>query len=163
MRVSLAPRLLLTILSTAPFAAAGHAQSGPVAKQASIMGGVGNSFGGMGGALEFFPQPGRLALLAGVGYFPSSSGVGAAFAGGMRVYTRGSRHQAYVEGGVAPLALSRGPFGDHLRYGPAFSLGYRYTGSGGFSVLLAGGAGWAPSLQATEPVLNLGFGYSWRR
>jgi hypothetical protein len=126
------------------------------------MGGVGNSFGGMGGALEFFPQSGRLALLAGVGYFPSSSGVGAAFAGGVRVYTRGPRHQAYVEGGVAPLALSRGPFEDHLRYGPAFSLGYRYTGSGGFSVLLAGGAGWAPSIEAIEPVLNLGLGYTWR-
>jgi hypothetical protein len=49
------------------------------------------------------------------------------------------------------------------QYGPGFSLGYRYTGSDGFTFTAGGGVGDVPGPYGTEVLILLGAGYTWHR
>ncbi|MBA3260295.1 MAG: hypothetical protein H0T68_12630 [Gemmatimonadales bacterium] len=65
--------------------------------------GLGNTFGGIGGTLEYFLVPSRISMVAGLGQLP---GAGTTGGGGLRAYSAGDRHRLFVEAAVAPLAVS---------------------------------------------------------
>jgi hypothetical protein len=48
-------------------------------------------------------------------------------------------------------------------YGPGISLGYRYTGSDGFTFGAALGVGEGSADAGAEPIILLGIGYTWQR
>jgi hypothetical protein len=158
---AIATVVLAAMLAGAP-AYAQDAAPPASTRSVSGMAGLGNSFGGLGGILEYFVADSRLSVVAGLGSVP---GAGVAGAGGLRVQTTGAQHRLYLEAAVAPLALSDAiGFTDaQTWYGPALSAGYSYAGRAGFSVLVGGGVGWAPAIETFEPVLNVGLGYTWRR
>ena len=161
MRSSVVVTILLASASAVlPVAAQDSPALAYTGRRVTGMLGLGNTFGGFGGTLEYFLSQGRASVFIGLGALP---GAGVTAAGGMRVHTGGTQHRLFLEAAVSPLAVSVGPYDDRTRYGPAISVGYNYATLGGFSLLIGGGAGWAPAIDAMEPVLNLGFGYTWRR
>jgi opacity protein-like surface antigen len=125
----------------------------------TVMAGLGNTFAGLGGTVEYrFSRETSVVGGLGVGL---ANGVDAA--GGLRLFTPGVRHRAFLEAVFAPMAVSTGPFDDKVYYGPGLSAGYGYTSGGGFSALIGIGAGWATTVETVELVVNVGLGYTWRR
>ncbi len=87
-------------LQTAPPAATVVAPSPP---RATLLGGLGNSLGWFGIQGEAYFVTGRLSTFAGLGYTPDLEGndpTGLTGAAGVRGYTGGVRHRAFVELGV---------------------------------------------------------------
>ena len=123
----------------------------------TVMAGLGNTFAGFGGTVEYWFSP-QASVVGGLGT-GLDTGVEAAL--GLRLFTPGPRHRAFLEAVYAPMAVSLGPMDGKARYGPGLSVGYGYTSRGGFSGLIGIGAGYAD--EAVELVGNLGFGYTWRR
>lgn len=134
---------------------------------AALTAGLGNTLGGLGAGVERYLARSRVSLSAGLGYWPTGSlcdrGTfsGAAAARGFI----GSRHRGFLELSYSLLAISCTFTGDIIdrHYGPGLSLGYRYTGSDGFTFTAAGGVGDVPGEFGTEPLILLGLGYTWHR
>jgi hypothetical protein len=153
--------LLATLSSAAPVSAQDSSEPLPPRRVGGMVG-AGNTFGGLGGSLEWFAARSRISIVAGFG---ATRGAGVAAAGGLRGHTGGARHRLFVEAAVVALALSdaAGLSDSHPWYGPALSVGYSYTSKGGLAFLAGAGAGRAVSISETWPVLNVGLGYTWRR
>ena len=101
----------------------------PGAHRLTVMAGLGNTFAGFGGTVEYwFPR--QASVVAGLGT-GLDTGVEAAL--GLRLFT-GQRHRLFLEAVYAPIAVSdRSRRARRARYGPGMTVGYGYTSDGGFS------------------------------
>jgi hypothetical protein len=125
----------------------------------TVMAGLGNTFGGLGGTVEYrFSR--QTSVVGGLG---SGLRDGVEAAAGLRLFTPGVRHRAFLEAVYAPMAVSLGFADEKVYYGPGLTAGYGYTAASGFSALIGFGAGWAHAIRSWELVGNLGVGYTWRR
>lgn len=83
--------------------------------------------------------------------------------------TAGARHRAFAELSASLIAIGYRDLGfgryESVRrhYGPGLAAGYHYTAAGGFTVLVAAGAGWAVGPDRIEPILTLGAGHTFPR
>ena len=167
--------LLLLALSLASAAAAQQSADPfiqPAPRALTVTAGFGNAMGWFGAQGEHYVRAERLGLFAGVGYLPAvdtGDPSGLTFAAGVRAYTKGQKHRAFLEASISQIAVETAPcYGDCLRaYGPGAQLGYQFVGSGGFSILASAGVGYAPTIpdgrSKVGTLLGLGFGYTWRR
>jgi hypothetical protein len=160
--------VILLLLGGAPVM--GQEAGGP-RRVATVTAGLGNTMGWLGLQGERYFADDRLSAFLGLGYTPSiDSGdpSGATFALGLRGYTAGVKHR-----GVLALSLSQlfvesggGEAGRRL-YGPGLEAGYQFASRGGFTVMLGAGVGYAPGVpegeSAVGSMIELGFGYTWRR
>ena len=151
----------LTVLCSLPALAQDAALVDYSLRHHTILGGLGNMFGGIGGSVEVYPFHKRVGLVVGGGFMPTSN-ENVAAAGGVRFYTGGSFHRLFFEGSFAPVAIGVGPYSSTTHYGLGVALGYSYTSRGGFTLLASGGLGRAASVDATEELVSLGVGYTWR-
>jgi hypothetical protein len=133
----------------------------------ALTGGLGNVLGGLGAGAEYYLAGSRISVAGSLGYWPGESPCDRGSLSGaaaMRGFV-GSRHRGFLELSYSLLAISctfaGGDFERH--YGPGLSLGYRYTGSDGFTFTAAGGVGDVPGEFGTEPIILLGLGYTWKR
>ena len=166
--------LLLAALAGAALVSSLPAQDLPAPPKATLMAGVGNSLGwfGMGGEL-FVGDARRVSVAGGLGYAIGDSEFDGTVAGAvaLRGFTRGVKHRGFLEASVSLLAMELTTpdlvtFDQRNAYGPALVAGYRFTSRGGFTFMASGGLGYAPSLEVEDqavPVVNIGFGYTWRR
>ena len=135
------------------------------ARHASVTGGVGNSYAGLGASVEAFLVRSRVSAFGTLGYVPrvnDTDGRTAAGAG-MRAYSGGVRHRVYLEGAFAPLIADERLASAPIPYGPALAVGYSYTAASGFTLTLSRGIGWAGSRHRLVAVGNFGLGYTWHR
>lgn len=132
--------------------------------------GVGNAYGWFGGQVERYIARGRASIFGGLGYTPASDPgdpSGLTVAGGVRGYTRGDRHRAFLEASVSQIEVELWE-GGRRRYGPGLQVGYQYTARRGFTAMASVGVGHAvgqtdallPSSAAV--LLGMGVGYTWR-
>jgi hypothetical protein len=133
----------------------------------ALTGGLGNVLGGLGAGVEYYLARSRVSAAVGMGYWPAESLCDQgtlAGAAAMRGFI-GGRHRGFLEVSYSLLQISCPLVGDDLdrHYGPGLSVGYRYTGSDGFTFTAAGGVGDVPDDFGTEVILLLGLGYSWQR
>ncbi len=143
----------------------------PAPRRVSLTAGGGNVYGGLGVSIERHLAAERLSVAVAVGGLPETDeGPGSlAAAAAVRVFTSGSGHRAFAELSVALIALSYTDLGFgrfenvERHYGPGLSAGYHYTAKGGFTVLVAAGAGWEIGRGRIGPIGLLGLGHTWRR
>lgn len=183
MRHALIPLLLSALFPllasgqlTAPPTATAVAPSPP---RATLLGGLGNSLGWFGIQGEAYFVTGRLSTFAGLGYTPDLEGndpTGLTGAVGVRGYTGGVRHRAFAEFGVSQVAVEvdlapqqNGSIGETGRrlYGPGLQVGYQYMALRGFTAMVSTGVGYIladPPMFTSrwQPLVGLGFGYTWR-
>jgi len=164
------PRLIalvvLLLLGSAPLIA----QEVPE-RVATVTAGIGNNMGWLGLQGERYFAHERLSAFLGLGYTPSiDSGdpAGPTFALGLRGYTTGVKHRGFLALGVSQLFVESGVGEDGSRlYGPGLEAGYQFASRGGFTVVLGAGVGYAPGMpegeSAAGSMIELGFGYTWRR
>jgi hypothetical protein len=140
----------------------------------SLLFGVGNALGWLGGQGEKYFHGDRVSVFFGLGYTISTeegcpSGVTAA--AGARVFTSGRSHRALLELSISQIAteiqiVDGEKYPGSRRYGPGVQVGYQFVSRGGFTALLSGGVGYAlgasPGLSRTHGVANLAIGYTWR-
>jgi hypothetical protein len=93
---------------------------------------------------------------------------GLTFAGGLRGFTGGDKHRAFLEGSVSQLFVESGPLGSSRRlYGPGVQAGYQFVAPGGFTIMASLGLGYAPGVSRRVDgwagLLGLAAGYTWRR
>jgi hypothetical protein len=135
----------------------------------ALTGGLGNVLGGLGLGLEYYLAGSRLSAAAGMGYWPDGAGCNGTLsgAGALRGFTNGRRHRAFLELSYSLVAVSCILFFSEeieRHYGPGVSLGYRYTGSDGFTFTAGGGVADVPGESyGSELIILLGLGYTWRR
>lgn len=134
--------------------------------------GLGNAMGWVGCQGERYLKQRRLSLFVGVGSVPDDpddenlpSGTG--WAGGMRYYTGGVKHRAFLEGSISVVARSwtqnrEGAIDKQLRYGPGVQLGYQRVGDSGTTFTLSTGIGIADGGHV-RGLVGVGLGYSWGR
>ncbi len=163
--------VLTACLLCAPgFLAAQSTQAAPAPRTVTAALGVGNAFGWFGGQAERYLGQGRVSVFAGLGYTPASDPgdpSGVTVAGGVRGYTRGERHRAFLKASVSQIEVELWEDGKR-RYGPGLQVGYQYTARRGFTMMASVGVGHAvgqtdafvPSSAAV--LLGLGVGYTWR-
>ncbi len=154
----IAASTVLLALHTAPAVA-------QVAGPAALHVGVGNVFGGFGVAGESVVR-GRLSAALGIGVMyvdPTSAAVAAA----VRLYTSRNRHSPFLQLSIAPLAVTifcANECGvERTHYGPGIVLGYRYVAGSGFTLTTGAGAGWVVDEGYPLPMVQLGFGYAFKR
>jgi hypothetical protein len=93
---------------------------------------------------------------------------GLTFAGGLRGFTGGDKHRAFLEGSLSQLFVESGPLGSSRRlYGPGLQAGYQFVARGGFTIMASLGLGYAPGVSRRVDrwagLLGLAAGYTWRR
>ena len=149
------------------------AQSVP---KVSVLAGVGNALGWIGGQVEGYVAQGRISGFAGFGYLPNlASDEGDGFAGalGLRAFTAGNRHRGLLEVSLSVLSTSvSSTFGGDIldesqNYGPGIAAGYQFIGAGGFTIMLTGGVALDdqeldPQGSNLQPTVGIGVGYMWR-
>lgn len=150
-------------------------------RQVTILGGMGNSLGWLGAQAEWYFGGDRFSTFGALGYTPELEDgdppEGITFAAGVRGYTAGAHHRGLLELSISQIAvqvtsiaigLSRIAVGGERLYGPGLQAGYQFSAAGGFTLLVSAGAGYAVGLDDdvdeshVQPMLNLGFGYTWR-
>src|SRR4051794_23193304 len=143
------------------------ASSGSGARIATITLGMGNATGWLGGQGEYYMAHERLSAFLGLGFTPWIEGdvSGLTFAAGLRGYTRGNRHRGFLEISVSEIALESAAMGTSAvaskqLYGPGLQAGYQYSALSGFTLMGSFGVGYA--LEGAQPLVGLGFGYTWR-
>ncbi len=151
----------------------------PSPPRVTLLGGLGNALGWLGVQGEAYFATGRLSAYAGLGYTPDvepGDPSGLTGAAGLRGYTGGRRHRAFVELGISQVAVEvdrafqqNGAVREEGRrlYGPGLQIGYQYMAHRGFTAMVSTGVGYIlaePPLFASrwQPLLGLGFGYTWR-
>lgn len=142
-------------------------------RQATVLGGVGNSLGWVGGQAERYLGGSRFSVFGGLGYTPQIPDLpdhptGMTFALGGRAYTLGEKHRGFIETSVSQLAVGRVEGEGRRVYGPSVSLGYQYKASSGLTFMGSAGVGYAFAEEAEEDIgfgetLNIGLGYTWMR
>ena len=138
----------------------------PGTRQVTVALGFGNAFATVGGAVEYYLVGDRVSVFGGIGYTPEidpGDPSGLTGVAGVRAYTPGANHRAFAELSVSQLNTEFGT--DERHYGPGLQLGYQFTADQGFTVLTSWGAGleFSDGDVTRWPLLNLGFGYTWRR
>jgi hypothetical protein len=158
---------LLLLLCPNDLIAQQFASSGSGARHATVTLGVGNAMGWLGGQGEYYMAHERLSAFLGLGYTPWIEGdaSGLTFAAGLRGYTRGNRHRGFLEVSVSEVALESAVVAASTAdskqlYGPGLQAGYQYSALSGFTFMGSFGIGYA--LGGAQPLLGVGFGYTWR-
>jgi hypothetical protein len=113
----------------------------------------------------------RLSIFVGLGFTPSldqGDPTGPTFAAGIRTFTAGTKHRAFVEGSVSQLLVENSVLGDGGRlYGPGLQGGYQFVSTGGFTLMASLGVGYALAVRdGIDPwagQVGLSAGYTWRR
>ena len=142
-------------------------------RRATLAFGVGNSLGVLGTQVEWYFAD-RISGFGGLGLTPSQVDEeigGLTFATGIRGYTGGYRHRAFLELSLSEVAIKTYFWPSHRDdervYGPGLQAGYQFAAYGGFTVNASVGVGYGLSDNPTgsrfQPLLGLGFGYTWRR
>ena len=164
--------ILLVILHSLPVLLS--AQESPRAllpRSVTVTAGVGNAMGWFGAQGEHYLGDERVSLFVGLGYSPrfdQNDARGLTFAGGLRGFTGGDKHRAFLEGSVSQLFVESGPLGSSRRlYGPGVQAGYQFVAPGGFTLMASIGLGYAPGVSTPVDgwagLLGLAAGYTWRR
>jgi hypothetical protein len=138
---------------------------------ATVTAGIGNTMGWLGVQGEGYFAHERLSAFVGLGYTPiidQGDPSGATFALGVRGFTAGVKHRGFLALSVSQLFVENGATEDRSRlYGPGVEVGYQFASRGGFTIMLGVGAGYAPGMpegeSAVGSMIELGFGYTWRR
>jgi len=137
----------------------------------SLTAGVGNAMGWFGAQGERYLADERLSIFVGLGYTPSldqGDPTGPTFAAGIRSFTSGTKHRAFVEGSVSQLLVETRALGEGSRlYGPGVQGGYQFVSTGGFTFMASLGVGYALAVRdGIDPwagQVGLSAGYTWRR
>jgi hypothetical protein len=132
----------------------------------ALTGGLGNVLGGLGAGAEYYLAGSRLSVAGGLGYWPEGESLCAGTlsgAGALRGFV-GNRHRGFFELSYSLLQVSCTFGSDELdrHYGPGVSVGYRYTGSDGFTFTAGAGVGDVTGDFGTEVMVLLGLGYTWQ-
>lgn len=165
---------LLLLLPSLPLALPAQDTPAPMnsaERFVSLTAGVGNSMGWFGVQGERYLADERISIFLGLGYTPrldQGDATGPAFAAGIRTFTAGTKHRAFIEGSVSQLLVETSVFGEGGRlYGPGVQGGYQFISAGGFTLMASLGVGYAlavPSgLDPWAAQVGLGAGYTWRR
>jgi len=162
--------VMLASLST-PAAAQDEPVWVPTERLISVTAGVGNSMGWFGAQGERYLADERLSVFVGLGYTPGldrGDPTGPTFAAGLRSFTSGIKHRAFVEGSVSQLLVANGPLDEGSRlYGPGVQGGYQFVSPRGFTLMASVGVGYALATpRGVAPwaaQLGLSLGYTWRR
>jgi hypothetical protein len=143
----------------------------------TVVAGVGNAMGWFGVQGEKYFQQERISFFVGFGYTPEDDLFpgGPTLAVGVRGFTSGSKHRAFLEASVSQVTTTKyaahPPDGQRL-YGPGLQVGYQYTAAGGFTLMASAGAGYAVGQELIEPLdepdpiyalIGLGLGYTWKQ
>ncbi|MEA2712260.1 MAG: hypothetical protein QOK27_221 [Gemmatimonadales bacterium] len=164
--------ILLVILHSLPVVLSAQESPRPLLpRSVTVTAGVGNAMGWFGAQGEHYLGDERVSLFVGLGYTPrfdQSNSHGLTFAGGLRGFTRGDKHRAFLEGSLSQLFVESGPLGaDRRLYGPGLQAGYQFVARGGFTFMASLGAGYAPGVSRRGDgwagLLGLAAGYTWRR
>ncbi len=162
--------ILVSLTAPLPLVAQVSSPAGIPVPVVTFTGGVGNAMGWFGVQAERYFVQGRVSAFGGLGYTPSVETYdpsGVTVAAGLRGYTAGRKHRAFAEASGCQVATLSDPIEPSRFYGPCFQLGYQFASRGGFTVALSGGVGFALGVpqgyRAAQPLLGLGFGYTWRR
>jgi hypothetical protein len=164
------PRLIALAVSLLLGGAPLIAQEVP-GRVATVTAGIGNNMGWLGVQGERYFARERLSAFLGLGYTPSvdtGDPTGPTFALGLRGYTGGIKHRGFLALSVSQLFVESGVGEDGSRlYGPGLEAGYQFASRGGFTIALGAGVGYAPGMpdgeSAVGSMVELGFGYTWRR
>lgn len=166
-------RATLVLLLILPLPAVAQEEpSGPVPadRLVSLTAGVGNAMGWFGAQGERYVADERLSIYVGVGYTPRLDGgdTGPTFAAGLRTFTSGVKHRAFVEGSVSQVLVETGTVNAGRRlYGPGVQIGYQFVSRGGFTLMASTGVGYAlAGPRSADPwaaQVGVGVGYTWRR
>jgi len=168
-RVPVAMAVTLLLVSTVPVTA----QDAP---RVSVLAGIGNAFGWIGGQVEAYVAQGRVSGFAGLGFMPNvlnHEGDGIAGAVGIRGFTPGNRHRGLLEISLSALSNTvSSTFGSDVveksrSYGPGVAIGYQFIANTGFTILVSGGVGLDdegldPEGSRLQPTAGIGIGYSVR-
>lgn len=137
-------------------------------RRATITAGLGNTFGWLGAAGEYYLMDGHASAVIGLGYWPFEDYRGIAYAAALRRYIGGRKHRLFVEGSWSGVYKSErydpsaGTIRTDTHYGPGASVGYQYTAGSGFTFIVGGGAGWEPEFRDISTIITLGVGYTWK-
>jgi hypothetical protein len=165
---------ILAVLVTIPEALQsqeGAARTFPAERLVTLTAGVGNAMGWFGAQGERYFLDERLSIFVGLGYTPQldqKNPTGPTFAAGLRSFTSGIKHRAFLEGGVSQLLVEDRPEGGGARYyGPGVQGGYQFVSTGGFTLMASVGLGYALAvrrgLDRWASQVGLSLGYTWRR
>ena len=162
---------LLALLFFAPTPTLAWQAAAPPRPAVSVMAGLGNTMAGFGGQAQAYLAGGRVGIFAGLGYMPevdAGDWSGVSVAGGVRGFTSGRKHRAYLEVSASPMQLQKSCFALCERYyGVGTQAGYQLLTSGGFTFAASLGVGYTlgvPESTSKSSVLgDLGIGYTWRR
>ncbi|MGH7631523.1 MAG: hypothetical protein ACREOF_19475 [Gemmatimonadales bacterium] len=156
--------IFLLLVAWAPVLAA--QADAPRRRRFTLLTGVGNSLGWFGAQGERYFAGDRLSVFGGLGYTPDvdANASGITVAAGLRGFTAGGKHRAFVELGISQIAVQSGI--DRRLYGPGLQAGWQFVSRGGFTVMTSAGLGYIPAEDVSHPVqalIGLGLGYTWRR
>ena len=165
------PTLLVILHSLPGLLSAQESPPAFLPRSVTVTAGVGNAMGWFGAQGEHYLGDERVSLFVGLGYTPrldQNDARGLTFAGGLRGFTRGDKHRAFLEGSVSQLFVESGPLGSSRRlYGPGAQAGYQFVAGGGFTLMASLGLGYAPGVSRRgdgwAALLGLAAGYTWRR
>jgi hypothetical protein len=135
-------------------------EPGPPGLNWTFSAGLGQTYGGVGGALEFYLADARASLGLGAGRLPDGPGFGMT----ARVFFGSPRTRGWVETSVSLLnqETEGGFFGPVTEkrdlIGPGVAGGLRLMPTAGLTLTLGAGAGYAGG--RTIPMINLGVGWS---
>jgi hypothetical protein len=163
---------VLTLLApSSAWAWQGAPQPAPLPPAFSLLVGVGNNTGGLGGQGQAYLADGRIGIFGGLGYQPelqTGDWSGVSVAGGVRAYTNTRKHRGYLEVSASPMQIELGCFAACERfYGLGTQAGYQLLTSGGFTLAVAVGVGYTLGLpdgsSRASLLSDLSLGYTWRR
>ena len=164
------PLLVAMLLLGSPAALVGQ-EATVGSRIATVTAGIGNTMGWLGLQGERYFARERLSAFVGLGYTPSideGDPSGPTFAVGVRGFTTGVKHRGFLALSVSQLFVESGGGEDASRlYGPGLEAGYQFASRGGFTFMIGLGAGYAPGVPEGDSkvgsMVELGFGYTWRR
>jgi hypothetical protein len=122
--------------------------------------GIGQTYGGLGAAAEYYLADGRVSLGLGAGRIPDGAGFGVTG----RAFFGPPRTRGWIEGSISLLGQETegglfGPVTDRRDFiGPGVSGGLRLMPASGLTLTLGGGAGYARG--RTLPMIHLGAGWT---
>ena len=150
-------------------------QEGSDVRTVTLAAGVGNAMGWLGAQAEGYVRGGRISVFGGLGYTPAvdpGDPSGLAVAAGVRGFTSGQKHRAFLELSVSQVGMETFRSGTETLpgprvYGPGVQVGYQYVGRGGLTGLASVGVGYGVGTKSgvtrTAMLAGLGLGYTWRR
>ena len=160
----------LGLIASTPCAAQSPPPNPTAPAVATLTGGVGNALGWFGAQGERYFAHGRLSVFVGAGYTPALDDFdpsGLTVAAGLRGYTGGRKHRAFLEASACQVGTVSDPIDPKRFYGPCGQLGYQFASRGGFTFVVSAGVGYALGAGdyagRTQGLVGLALGYTWRR